>query len=374
MSQQTDILVVGAGVVGLAIARALSLAGIDVTIIDQFDYGTAASGVNLGQISVGDREPGLEYALVMETLETYQKVTDSKKLDYTRTGGLAVLDSEEDIRNAETIYRKKREAGFRMEMLYGDEVKRQEPHLEHVAGAVLSLDEGGVNPFRVTTWLLDEAAERGARFIRNCPVTGFLRRDHRILGVETGHGEIRAGTTVLATGSWTRELCKSLNLEVPVDYVRGTAMVTQPMPKMMNGPVVNSFFTHSVDAGATVLFGGLQEATGGILISQANRPGRNFDTGVDYQDIALMARLFLSHYPVMRDVQLLRTWSGLTTVSRDGLPLWGFSSIYQGLFFAVAMKGAFSLAAAAGRWSAEMVLGRGAPEGAGEWCPGRVEI
>jgi glycine/D-amino acid oxidase-like deaminating enzyme len=151
-------------------------------------------------------------------------------------------------------------------------------------------------------------------------------------------------------------------------------MVTEPMPKIMNGPVVNSFFTHSVDAGATVLFGGIQEATGGIVISQANRPGNHFDTGVDFEDISLMARLFLSHYPLMRDAQLLRSWSGVTTVSRDEKPLWGFSSVFRNLFFAVALKGAFSLATAIGRYSGEMLLGKEPPEGAEAWSPGRVNI
>jgi glycine/D-amino acid oxidase-like deaminating enzyme len=268
--RQTDfLLVIGAGVVGLSIARALALAGKAVTIIDQSDYGTAASGSNLGQIFVSDRDPGLEHDLVLESLNIYQETERHNSLQYTRTGGLFTLDDEGETAIAEPLVR-----------------EEKEPYIENAAGAVYSPLEGSINPFKVISWLYDQA---------------------------------------LAAGSWSRELCGTIGLDLPVDYIRGTAMVTEPLPRVLNGPVVGGFFTHAIDSGQTVFFGGVQEAAGGIVIS------------------------------------------------RSGHAVWGLSSRRKNLFFAVGFKGAFSLAPAVGRLSADWFTGKKTRPDIGIWTP-REEI
>lgn len=374
MCRQSDFLVIGAGVVGLSIARALALAGKSVTIIDQFDFGTAASGSNLGQISVSDRDPGLEYDLVIESLETYRATNPVRSLEYTRSGGLFTLDNEEEMAIAAPLVEAKAGLGYDISLLRGGEVKKQEPFLENVAGAVFSPMEGGLNPFRVTSWLHDEALARGARFLKGRKAVGLLASGGEVLGAETPDGELRARCTILATGSWSRELCATIGLDLPVDYVRGTAMVTQPMPKLLNGPLVGGFFTHSPDSGQTIFFGGQQEASGGILISQANRDGSRYDTGVDYEDLCGMAAMFLSHFPSVSDLSIVRTWSGNTTVSRTGHAVWGPSSRMSGLFFAVAFKGAFSLAPAVGRLTAQWLSGGRTRPDIDTWSPERVGV
>ncbi len=369
MCRQTDFLVIGAGVVGLSIARALALAGKTVTIIDQSDYGTAASGSNLGQLSVSDRDPGLEYELVLETLDIYRKTEAHCSLQYTRTGGLFTLDDERETAIAEPLVREKKEAGFDIRLLRGREVREQEPYLEKIAAAVYSPLEGSINPFKVTSWLHDQALEAGALFLKKTKAEDFLTAGDQIMGVRSGEGEIRAGMTIVAAGSWSRELCAGIGLDLPVDYIRGTAMVTEPLPKTLNGPVVGGFFTHAIDSGQTIFFGGVQEAAGGIIISQANRDGDRYNTDVNYEDLCGMAKLFLSHYPSLRNASILRSWSGLTTVSRSGLPVWGPSSRRKNLFFAVGFKGAFSLAPAVGRLSADWLTGRKTRPDTDIWNP-----
>jgi glycine/D-amino acid oxidase-like deaminating enzyme len=374
MSRPSDFLIIGAGVVGLSIARALALAGKSVTIIDQSDYGTAASGSNLGQLSVSDREPGLEHELVLESLSAYHEAEKNSSLQLLQSGGLFTFDRKEELEHAQTIVDQKRAEGFDIRLLVGDEVRTQEPSLRQVAGAVYSPLEGRINPFRTTSWLYREARKAGAVFLKNCKAEHFILKGNRVCGVAASTGDILSSQLVLATGSWTRELCESLDLDVPVDYIRGTAMVTQSVPRLMNGPVVGGFFTHAVEPGRTIYFGGVQEESGGIIISQANHDGEGYNTDVDYHDLCGMARLFLSHYPVLGSISIVRSWSGVTTVSRTGHPLWGPSSRYEGLFFAVAFKGAFSLAPAVGIESARRLLGKAERKELDAWSPGQVGL
>jgi sarcosine oxidase subunit beta len=378
MAEDADYLIVGAGVVGLSIAAALASEGkgrCRVLLIDRSGYGTAASGSNLGQTSVSDRDPGLEHRLVMESLAAYEELQERVDVEFLRNGGLATFESPDQVEAAVPLVEQKRREGFKIELLTGSEVKRQEPHIENLAGAVYSPEEGRINPFRLNSYLYDRFIEAGGEFRRGCRAERLLAEAGRVRGVLTDSGEdLRAGVTVLATGAWTRELCASLGLDVPVDYIRGTAMITQPMPRILNGPVVGEFFTGNVEPGTHILFGGVQEARGGIIISQANREVENYDTEVDYDGICGMAAKFLSHFPLLEEVSIVRAWSGVTTVSRLDHGLWGFSSRYDGLFFAAAFKGAFSLAPAVGKYSAGMLKGRQPPAEAEAWSPERCGV
>lgn len=385
MGRKADFLVIGAGVVGLSIARSLASAGKVVLVVDAGDYGTGASGANLGQTSVSDRDAGLEHDLVLESLDEYESMQTERDIEFLREGGLFTFDTKKELDIAEPLVREKQAAGFTVELLTGREVKKQEPCIEHVAGAVYSPDEGRINPFRVCSFFYEEAAAAGCSFKSYCTIENFIVEAGEVRGAVSNKGEIfRAGVTILATGSWTRELCRSLGLDVPVDYVRGSAMVTRPMPKLLNGPVVGEFFLDEESAGEPaektmrggneIFFGCVQEAAGGIVISQANRIVEDYDTSVDYEGICGMADKFLTHFPAVRDVSLVRAWSGVTTVSRLDRGIWGFSGVFPGLFFAVAFKGAFSLAPAVGRYSASMLTGGSVREEIAAWGPGSCGI
>lgn len=372
MKQNYRHVVVGAGVVGLSIARSLGRHGSDVLLMDRSDYGTAASGTNLGQLSVTDREPGLEIELVRETFEMYRAAQERRPLEYERNGGLCTLETAEDLAIARRIVPDKIERGYRLELLEGDAVRRVEPHIRGLAGGVFSPDEGRVNPFRVNDWLWHEARAAGVDWQSHTTLRSVEPRGDKTALVRTDRGDVTAETVILATGSWSRELLLALGVDLPVDYLRGTAMVTQPFPPVMNGPVEDgAFFTGKVPDGDTIYFGGVQEENGSIVIAQANRPGRGYNTDIEHADLCKMAGLFLKHYPSLKEIQIVRAWSGNTTTTADDLPYWGFCRDVPNLFLAVAFKGAFSLAPAVGEHTARwLVEGRYDPRYEA-WSPAR---
>lgn len=373
MCRSSEFLVIGAGVVGLSIARALALAGKTVIILDQNDYGTGASGTNLGQLSISDRDSGLESELVGESLSLYAHLQARRTLEFRQSGGLFTLDTLCAVERVAPLVDGKIKAGFPIQLLVGEEVLRQEPAIQGIAGAVYCPQEGQLNPFLVTACLYDEAVSLGVRFIKNLQVKELLIAEEEVIGVATLQGNFLAKETILATGAWTKALCSTIGLSVPIDYIRGSAMVTLPVPPLLHGPVVGGFCSEE-DPGRTLYFGGVQESGGSIVISQANHQPQDFNTNVDYNDLCGMARSFLSHYPMLHPFPIVRSWSGITPVSPDGKALWGRSTKFGRLFFAVAFKGAFSVAPAVGVRTARWLCDTSMENDWRQWGPGRFAL
>jgi sarcosine oxidase subunit beta len=372
MQIEYDYIVVGAGVMGLAITRSLAKKDKKVLLLEQRDFGAAASGTNLGQLSITDREAGLEIEMVMETFEAYAQAELEYGLEYERKGGLCTLVTEEDIATAERLVPEKRAKGYNLELLYGDQVRKVEPWIKNLKGGVYSPDEGRINPFKVNQWLLQEALDAGATYLSQTEVLKFKETDGGMacLCLE---GTYIGGTVILATGSWSKELLKPCGIDLPMGYIRGTAMVTQPFPKVMNGPVSDgAFFTGNIPDGDTIYCGGVQEENGTIIIAQANRAGKDYNTAIDNEDLTKMAKLFLNHYPVLKDIQIVRAWSGNTTTTDDDEPFWGFREELPRMFLAIGFKGAFSLAPSVGRRTADWLVDGSYDARYEKWSPLRV--
>ncbi len=373
MERKSEYLVVGAGVVGLAIATSLADRGRSVVLVDQSEYGRGASGTNLGQISMSDREQGLEQTLVFETLDQYEKASPFYQLEFRQSGGICAFEKIEDERIAREIVEKKKKQGYRLELVTNERLGEIEPNLEKIRGGVYSPEEGQINPLRVNCWLYDRAVRAGVCYHPHTRVTGFVRHEGHLKGVATEQGDLLADQVILATGSWTRELMRTLELDYPVDYIRGSAVVTEPCPPVLHGIIEDGgYFTGNVPDGSAIYFGGVQEENGSVLIAQANRMVEDYDTGIHGGDLAAMVKLFLDHVPVLRDVQILRAWSGVTTLTEDEKPFWGHSGVYPNLFLAVGFKGAFSVAPAVGERTARWLCDGIAEEDYRAWSPVRI--
>lgn len=359
LPDKVDVLVIGAGVLGTATAYYLASRGVQALVVDKGETAGGASGTNLGQISLVDREAGPELDLAFQSLTAY---TDLEKewrcsLGFKRAGGLYLLDHDDDLSKIEEILKQK-QAYLDCSLLTGQEINKQEPFLDanKVTGAVYCPDEGKLDPFQVTLGFMDGAQAKGASLATKTAVTGFEVEGNRIVAVKTSAGPIKVTEVVLASGAWTYELATFLGLDLPVYYHRGAAMVTQPIPPTINGPIVpGKFLTGSIDHNGSVFVGTVQHENGSVIIAQANDKVQNYDVNVTYRGITKMAQLFLEYFPKLNYANIIRAWAGVTTYVEDGLPFFGYSKKIQNLFLVAGFKGAFTVAPAVGRMAAEVI-------------------
>lgn len=376
--EKTEMLVVGGGVVGGAIAYNLAKRGREVTLLERGELAGGASGGNLGQISITDREAGFELDWALRSLDLYREYEAEGwlKADFEQTGGLFVLGSAGELAQTAHLPESRRRDGVEVQLLQAEEIARQEPLLNPaaLAGALYCPLEGKVDPLAVSYGFWDAAAAAGATLWEHTAVLGFECEGNRITAVQADRGRLAADTVVLATGAWTAELAQKLGLCYPIGYDRANVYVCQPVPPALRGPIAPGvFLTGSFEGGNWVQLGAIQHKNGSILIGQSTRAAGDYSTAMAYEEPGEISRMFARHFPGLAQLQVVRMWSGVTPSMPDEKPLFGFSRRWKNLFMAAGLKGAFTTAPAAGQDAAALILRQRSKTDCSACSPARFE-
>jgi glycerol-3-phosphate dehydrogenase len=210
-----DVVIIGAGVVGAAIARELSRFELELTLLEGGpDVGAGTSKANTALLHTGfDAKPGtLEARLVARGHELLSEYAPRVGIPLERTGALLVAWNEEQRREFGGIVERSRANGHEaIRELDRDELYRREPHLGPGAHGALEIpDEGIVCPFTTPLAFATEAVLAGCELRRGRPVTGVERLAGGGFRVETPAGPLTARRLVNAAGLRSDEVDRML--------------------------------------------------------------------------------------------------------------------------------------------------------------------
>lgn len=209
MQRTPDVLVIGGGVIGCAIADTLAATGRSVLLVDRGAIGGEASSAAAGVLAVagGDAE-GAELALRRESLARHAALAAELLADtgldveLDRSGTLELFDGGDDARAQERLDHR-RSQGFRVDWLDARELRACEPAAQPSAcGALLFHDDAWLVNERLVEALAASARRRGAELVAGAAVRAAERAGRRIARVEVGGDWITPGTVVLAAGAW----------------------------------------------------------------------------------------------------------------------------------------------------------------------------
>jgi glycerol-3-phosphate dehydrogenase len=199
-----DVVIVGGGVVGCAIARRLSFTTARVVLVEAAeDVGEGASKGNTGIATCGaDCPPGsLEAELVARSSPGWESLCASLDTPFRRIGGLAVATTEAEERALGALLADARANRCAAEIVSGDGARAIEPLVAPAARAALHVPADGiVDPLRLTVGYAELAARNGVDVHLGSPVTGFRALGERLTHVETARGPLAAGFVVNAAG------------------------------------------------------------------------------------------------------------------------------------------------------------------------------
>ena len=163
-----DVSIIGAGVVGSAIARELAKYELEVALLEkESDVSTGASKANTGIVHGGyvAKAGTLKGELCIQGNSMYQKLEEELNFGYQKTGGLVLAFDEEDEKTLEKIYQNALKVGqpeSEIEILTGDEIKEIEPHISDEAQAAFYCKSIGVtSPYEFTIALAENAVDNG---------------------------------------------------------------------------------------------------------------------------------------------------------------------------------------------------------------------
>jgi len=205
LPRRADVVVIGGGVVGCAIARELSRYALSIVLLERApDVATGTSKANSGILHAGfDAEPGAWKArLNVRGSRLYPSICDELGIPRRRVGSLVVARDEAELGAIEALRRRGVENGVTGLALWRrDEVLAHEPNLSpDVAGALWAPTAAIVCPFLATIGFAENAVRNGARLVVECAVTGIEVVDKAATAVETELGRIETRFVVNAAG------------------------------------------------------------------------------------------------------------------------------------------------------------------------------
>ncbi|MCC2610960.1 MULTISPECIES: FAD-binding oxidoreductase [Rhizobium/Agrobacterium group] len=362
-----DVIIIGAGVVGAALAYGIARKGHKVLVLDGKDRDLRAARANFGLVWVqgkGSDTPAytdltLQSSDLWPTFGEELAEAAGSRVDYSRRGGLAFCLSEADYKARTALIERthNRQTEAYTEMLERPALERMLPAVtlgNAVVGASYCKLDGHTNPLQLYAALLGAVSALGGQVRFRNPVTA-IKPISGGFQVDTPQGNIRARRVIVAAGLATPGLTDPLGLVVPLHAERGQILVTERLAPMLPLPAS----------------GLRQTAEGTVMIGTTNE--KAFDTGVTMQSAIKLARRAQRIIPALGSVRLVRQWSGLRVLSPDKAPIYAESTRHAGLFAAVCHSGVTLAAAHAAIVGPAMAEGR-LPQNLAAFSNGRFNV
>lgn len=334
---QADVVVVGAGVIGCAIARDLVSRGLSVVVVERDSPGRRATWAAAGMLSpLGEAGgSGAFLDLADGSLERFASFAQALReetgidIEYRTNGKLHVSlhgDADEDVR---AIAAGPHAARFQVELLDGAEARRREPALSaDVSLAAFIGRDHRVNNRLLAQALLASATAAGSAFRTANPVHAVTTRSSRITGVRLASGEhIDAGHVVIAAGAWSAQI-EGLPRALPVGPVKGQMFAVDGRGRTSD-PQATSLHRVIFSRGCYII-----PRDDGRLLVGATVEDVGFRKGPTPRGIASLMAAAAAVVPASADLPLVETWAGFRPATPDRLPVLGEDPEVTGLIYA----------------------------------------
>jgi glycine/D-amino acid oxidase-like deaminating enzyme len=287
LPHNVDVVVVGAGISGIATAIVLCSRGARVAVCEKGIVAGEQSSRALGWVaSMGDTDGRIELSVLSKRIWEAYAMDLGLETTYRRSGLTTLCYSEDEVAKFESW---KKNASSRVELdahaLSRAELSRRlgVAPPSKVVGAFYQASDGGVDPRSAASRLAAGASNRGVTILERCAVRGIETSAGCVSGVITEAGTIRTTAVVVAAGIWSRLFCGNLGIDLPVASVYGTAA---RLVVSTSGPV---------GCGATDKFGWHRHLDGTYTF------GTNTGTLSIVPDSFRLMKRFLSSYISNRD-------------------------------------------------------------------------
>ncbi len=344
----SDVIIIGGGIVGTSAALFMSQKGLNVTLLERDTCGSRSSGVNFGGVRCQGR-PVTHLPLAIRAREIWRNAEThlGGRFEYTVSGHLKMARNDSEMAILDDYYEQSLNCGLDLEMLTGDQIRQRYPWIGNkVVGGSFSPHDGQANP-RIVSPAFGFAAQRaGASVFERQPVKQ-IEHDGTQYKVITETGLYQAPQLVISAGAWSNKLAEQMDEKFELEKGFPAMAVTEPIPYFLHpclGVQGGDIYCRQVTRG-NVVFGG------GHGIGVGESSSRATTTNI----MALMNRL-LELVPSLKDIQILRTWSGMEGMRPNNTPIIDKSPKHNGLYYGFGFSGGgFEIGPGAGAALADLV-------------------
>ncbi len=329
-----SVLIIGAGVIGLSIARELHRRGFDeITIIERGLVGREASWAAAGMLAPGTETLATDdlYRLCATSNRLYTSFTEELldetgvDIELNNDGTIFVALNEAESEALGARYDAQSRIGISVERMSASEAIRAEPNLSpNTAEALYYPDDRQVENRKLLDALELYARQHGISIVENVTVTGLAMNGDRVVGAATGSKIVLSDLTILATGAWT-SLIKlgSERMPVAVKPIRGQMIAFEGLARLARRVICSSR-------------GYLVPRRDGRLLAGATVEDVGFDDAITVDASSSLRIAAEEIIPGLKGQLVSDQWSGLRPYEDDALPVIGSISGIDGMILATA--------------------------------------
>ncbi|MBN3527454.1 glycine oxidase ThiO [Paenibacillus apiarius] len=335
--QTADMLIVGGGVIGCAIAYELAKRGLQVTLLERGRLGlgtTCAAAGMLAPVAERFKHEGLgSFArLSLDYFSIWaEELWEQSRVDIElRKRGLfiPVTPAENmhyilnELRQTHSYTNEAANYASGIQWYASPQLMKHEPNMSsELQGAFFLKDEGHVSPTKLTYALARSAEDYGARILESQTVTHILHKNGRVIGVETLGQSWHADSVIICSGLESGMLTRDLGVELNFYPVQGELAVVR---------------THALQMESIIYGDGtyiVPKSEGNIYIG-ATSQARRYDRTVKVGAIQRLISQATCLVPALAEAEWIQAWAGLRPATIDGLPFIGPVEGYDGLWLA----------------------------------------
>jgi sarcosine oxidase subunit beta len=349
--QNADVVIIGAGIVGLSTAYWLAKAGAKVIVLDKGRMIAEASSRATGYLSLRGEQP-LESPLAAEAEKLWGTLDQELgyPTEWTPRGRIWCASSESEWDDMLLTYEHFRTTDIPFELIDGQRCRELIPALSNiVVGGIYTTRSGHANPQRTSQAFGWAFLDKGGVILEHTPAIDIIVEGGKVKGVKTPQGIIYADVVVSAAGPQTAKIGQMVGVDIPVAAVRLEAAITAPIPPLFEiAMIANGLSVRQTKRGNLHINGGPHEWVATDLTTESPKP----NTPV----LRNMAKRLMQLLPSVSTVPIIRTWAGIVDVTPDQVCIIDRLTSPEGLIVAVSSGHGFGMGVSMGLAISELAL------------------
>lgn len=322
LQRRYDVVIIGAGIHGLAIAYYLCKRGIrNVAVLDRSYLGAGNSGRNTAILRSNYRTPeGIPF--YDESIKMWENLAEELEYNllFSQQGHITLAHTDSTLTGLRVRAEANQVLGVNTRLIDPGQIKKMVPALyigENVRYPIvggLYHPPGGIIRHDAVVWGYARAADRmGASIHPRTEVIGIERQNGNITGVRTTAGDIHTSTVVNATSGWCTTIARMAGVSLPVTSFPLQACVTEPLKPLLDKVIVSANLHVYVN----------QSDRGELVLGSEIDPYTSYSQRSTLPTLEMIAAHTLELFPCLRHVCIMRQWGGVCDITPDYSPILG---------------------------------------------------